>query len=138
VRSIGNWKTADVRALMIVIATDGKSKENQTAEGGKNGGQKRPEEVGPDSNGLIGAKTKDGKPVELYTLTNKNGLITKIATYGATVTELHVPDKNGKLGDVVLGFDNLAPVTKAAVRSSAQPPAGWPIESPRVNSRSTA
>ena len=53
-------------------------------------------------------KTKDGKPVTLYTLTNKNGLIAKVMTYGATLTEMHVPDSNGRLGDVVLGFDNLA------------------------------
>jgi aldose 1-epimerase len=33
-------------------------------------------------------------------------------TYGATLTELHVPDKDGKRGDVVLGFDSLAPYLK--------------------------
>lgn len=52
-------------------------------------------------------KTDNGDPVELYTLTNKNGMVAKIMTYGAIVTELHVPDKNGKDADVVLGFDNL-------------------------------
>src|SRR5688572_7918648 len=46
-------------------------------------------------------------PVQLYTLTNKNGLIAKITSYGATVTELHVPDRAGTLADVVLGFDTL-------------------------------
>ncbi|WP_437591357.1 aldose epimerase family protein [Sorangium sp. So ce1000] len=49
----------------------------------------------------------DGKEVILYTLTNANGLVAKVMTYGATVTELHVPDKTGKMGDVVLGHDNL-------------------------------
>jgi aldose 1-epimerase len=49
----------------------------------------------------------DGKQVDLYTLTNANGLVLKVMTYGATVTELHVPDKNGKMADVVLGFDRL-------------------------------
>jgi aldose 1-epimerase len=57
------------------------------------------------------SKTAYGKfgsnDVELYTLTNRNGLVLKVTTYGATVTELHVPDRNGKLADVVLGFDNL-------------------------------
>ncbi len=48
-----------------------------------------------------------GQPVELYTLTNNNGVVMKVATYGGTVTELHVPDRNGKSGDIVLGFDNL-------------------------------
>jgi aldose 1-epimerase len=49
----------------------------------------------------------DDTPVQLYTLTNKNGLVAKITNYGAIVTELHVPDRNGALADVVLGFDSL-------------------------------
>ncbi len=53
-------------------------------------------------------KTADGQQVDLYTLTNKNGLIAKIMTYGALLTELHVPDRDGKIGDVVLGFNDLA------------------------------
>jgi aldose 1-epimerase len=48
----------------------------------------------------------DGTLIERYTLTNKNGLIARIMTFGATLTELHVPDRNGELGDVTLGFDN--------------------------------
>ena len=52
-------------------------------------------------------KTADGEAVDIYTLVNRNGLKAKIMTYGALVTELHVPDRNGQLGDVVLGFDNL-------------------------------
>jgi len=48
-----------------------------------------------------------GQQVELYTLTNSNGVIMKVATYGGTITELYVPDKNGKMGNVVLGFDKL-------------------------------
>ncbi len=51
--------------------------------------------------------TVDGKPVDLYTLTNANGLEAKITNYGAIVTSLKVLDRNGKLGDVVLGYDNL-------------------------------
>ncbi len=52
--------------------------------------------------------TVDGKQVDLYTLTNANGMVAKIMNYGAIVTELDVPDRNGKLDDVVLGFDTLA------------------------------
>ena len=51
--------------------------------------------------------TPEGEQVELYTLHNKNGLVAKISTFGALLTEMHVPDKNGKLGDITLGFDNL-------------------------------
>jgi aldose 1-epimerase len=46
-------------------------------------------------------------PVQLYTLTNKNGLVAKITNYGATVTEMHVPDRTGARADVVAGFDSL-------------------------------
>jgi aldose 1-epimerase len=52
-------------------------------------------------------KTEDGAEVDLYTLTNANGMKAKIITYGGIITELWVPDKNGKLADVVLGHDNL-------------------------------
>ncbi len=49
----------------------------------------------------------DGKPVELYTLRNSAGIEARIMTYGGIIVSLKVPDKNGKLGDVVLGYDNL-------------------------------
>jgi aldose 1-epimerase len=49
----------------------------------------------------------DDTPVQLYTLTNKNGLVAKITNYGAIVAEVHVPDRNGALADVVLGFESL-------------------------------
>jgi aldose 1-epimerase len=49
----------------------------------------------------------DGTAVEMLTLTNARGATAKVITYGATLTELWVPDRSGKMGDVVLGFDNL-------------------------------
>src|SRR5471032_1362573 len=52
-------------------------------------------------------KTLDGTPVELYTLRNSSGMEATIMTYGGIVTSLKVPDKSGKFGDVVLGYDNL-------------------------------
>jgi len=52
-------------------------------------------------------KTSDGTAVDLYTLTNRNGMIAKVMTYGAILTELDVPDRNGKNADVVLGFADL-------------------------------
>jgi aldose 1-epimerase len=50
---------------------------------------------------------QDDTAVQLYTLTNKNGLIAKITNYGGIVTELHVPDRTGTFADVVLGFESL-------------------------------
>jgi aldose 1-epimerase len=52
-------------------------------------------------------RTIDGSQVELYTLKNKNGLEATITNYGGIVVSLTVPDKNGKLGDVVLGYETL-------------------------------
>jgi len=52
-------------------------------------------------------QTADGQPLELYVLTNTRGMTAKVITYGAIVTELHVPDRNGRLSDIVLGFDGL-------------------------------
>jgi aldose 1-epimerase len=53
-------------------------------------------------------KTKDGTEVQLYTLRNENGMQVKITNYGGIVTSLLTPDKDGKPGDVVLGFDSVA------------------------------
>ena len=52
-------------------------------------------------------KTEDGTAIDLYTLTNANGMTVKITNYGGIVTSIVVPDKNGNWGDVVLGYDNL-------------------------------
>ncbi len=52
-------------------------------------------------------KTPEGQQVRIYRLTNANGLKAGIMTYGAIVVSLEVPDQSGKIGDVVLGYDNL-------------------------------
>jgi aldose 1-epimerase len=52
-------------------------------------------------------RTLDGAQVDLYTLKNTNGLEAHITNYGGIVVSLTVPDKNGNLGDVVLGYDTL-------------------------------
>ncbi len=52
-------------------------------------------------------KLKSGEKVQLFTLTNKNGLEARITNYGGILVSLKVPDKTGRMGDVVLGFDSL-------------------------------
>ncbi len=52
-------------------------------------------------------KTKDGKAVELYALSIDKGMTIKIMTYGAAITELWAPDREGQLSDVTLGYDSL-------------------------------
>src|SRR5512132_1455518 len=50
----------------------------------------------------------DGKKITQYTLTNPKGMAVKILNYGGTVTDILVPDRDGKMGDVVLGYDSLS------------------------------
>lgn len=93
--------TGFLLALIAVVAfgckSDGGSK---PGAGGRSAGNVVRSDFG---------KTKEGKSVDLYTLTNKNGLVARITNYGGTLTELHVPDKNGQNGNIVLGFATLEP-----------------------------
>jgi len=59
-------------------------------------------------------KTPDGTAVSIYTLINSKGVEARIMTYGGIVVSLKVPDKTGTLGDIVLGYDNLADYIKAS------------------------
>lgn len=49
----------------------------------------------------------DGRTVHLYRLVNSSGLTASVTTYGAILTSLQTPDREGRLGNVVHGFDNL-------------------------------
>lgn len=61
--------------------------------------------------------TKDGKQVNVYILQNKNGMEAHILNYGATIAKLYVPDRNGELADIVLGYDDMAGYEKNDVAS---------------------
>ena len=50
----------------------------------------------------------DHQKVELYSLTNAKGMTVRLSTYGAVIQSLEVPDRNGKMADIVRGFDSLA------------------------------
>ncbi|MEE2778536.1 MAG: aldose epimerase family protein [Acidobacteriota bacterium] len=50
----------------------------------------------------------DGMPATLYTLRNRNGLVAKVTDFGAILVEMSVPDRDGSMADVTLGFDTLA------------------------------
>jgi aldose 1-epimerase len=52
-------------------------------------------------------KLEDGTVIEVFTLRNSRGASAKVMTYGATLTNLWVPDRKKNEGDVVLGFDDL-------------------------------
>jgi len=53
-------------------------------------------------------KLPDGQAIDLYTLANRNGMKVTITNYGGRVVSLLVPDRAGKVADVVLGFDDLS------------------------------
>ncbi len=53
------------------------------------------------------SKTINGKEVNLFTLKNKNGLVTQITNYGGRIVSLWVPDKNGTFADVSIGYNNI-------------------------------
>ena len=65
--------------------------------------------------------TADHHDVEQITLTNRQGAVAKIINYGAICTNLLVPDKNGHLGDVVLGCDNIKAYEESAPYFGAIP-----------------
>lgn len=50
----------------------------------------------------------NGKPTALYVMKNKNGAEACLTNYGGRLVSVMVPDKNGKMTDVVLGYDNVA------------------------------
>lgn len=67
----------------------------------------------PSSGGAKLAKrsfgaTSDGRPVDLFTLSNHHGMQVAVSNFGATLVSLKVPDRAGKIDDVVLGYDSVS------------------------------
>jgi aldose 1-epimerase len=91
-----------VLAIMALLAFGCEKNETQTSQETKTKEQKVMS-VGTQPFG----KTPDGQEVELYTLANTNGLKATITNYGAILVSLEVPDRDGKLADITLGFDTL-------------------------------
>jgi len=54
-------------------------------------------------------QSPDGAAVTQFTLTNAHGMVARIIDFGGVITELHAPDREGRLADVVLGFDTIGP-----------------------------
>jgi len=85
--------------IVLVICSSMSQAADESAKGG--------EKMKPSIQKTAFGKTKDGEAVDLFTLANSNGMKAKVMTYGAILTELDVPDRDGKLGNVVLGFNDL-------------------------------
>ncbi len=71
---------------------------------GKNSGSNKSNETQVEVYG----KLDDDTEVKIFTFSNKNGMIAKVTEYGAILTSLEVPDKDGTVKDVTHGYDNLA------------------------------
>ena len=91
-----------VLAITTLIVVGCKNEETQTPQETKTEEQKAMS-ISTDSFG----KTPDGQRVALYTLTNANGIRARITNYGAILVSLEVPDRDGKLADITLGYDTL-------------------------------
>nr|QGT49713.1 aldose 1-epimerase [uncultured Candidatus Melainabacteria bacterium] len=63
----------------------------------------------------FGTIKKTNEEAQLYTITNKNGASVDLSTFGATITSIKVPDKEGKLKDVTQGYDNVTPYEESPV-----------------------
>ena len=120
-----NQKTIIFRIFMLVLFVSAAMVHDPAAAKGRH--QVRKEAFG---------KTGDGRPVALYTLTNSNGMEVRTMTYGGIIVSIRVPDKNGKMGDVVLGHENVDGYLEIP-RISAPSWADTPIASPAAPSLST-
>ena len=54
----------------------------------------------------VWGKTPEGKEIVLYTMTNASGASVSLSSVGAGIVSVNVPDKDGKLADVVIGYDD--------------------------------
>lgn len=90
--------------LLFSLSIMGNEKESLDAQGTGEATQDTPSRSGLRRDRFV--TTIDGKSTDLFTLTN-NGMEACITNYGARVVSLMVPDQDGRLGDVVLGFDNI-------------------------------
>jgi len=92
-------------------------KDRQDRENGEEGNTEPMEDNSTDSGELADpaagitkdafGETADGEAVDIYTLTNKNGLVVKMITYGAIVVSVETPDRDGNLGNINVGFDSM-------------------------------
>lgn len=88
--------------FMILTACNNETKEAQEVETTDSSVLKSPG-ITEKSFGIY-----EGNPVTMYTLSNSSGVKLSIINYGGAITEIITPDKNGNIGDVVLGFDSLS------------------------------
>ena len=103
--------TGGLASLLLLAACDQKKPADQAASGTSAAADSTQTSTSSSSampTATSFGKDQAGQEVQLYTLTNAHGLKATITNYGGIVTSLQVPDKQGKLGNIVLGFDNMS------------------------------
>lgn len=81
---------------------------NQIMNPAKNYFQKDGVEFEEDEFGLFTDKTTgQTNPVRRFTWRNSSRVSVQVITYGATITSMKIPDKNGTIDDIVMGFNNM-------------------------------
>jgi aldose 1-epimerase len=98
-----SWETKAFLVLLVVMCAACSEKEAQKPAGAAARAQQ-----GSVSRAVFG-KTPDGQPVDVYTLTNVNGVEVRAITFGGIITSIRIPDRAGTLDDVALGFNDLEP-----------------------------
>ena len=106
-------KKHNIKCTLLLLALFGSV--SMTGLSGCNNKENSMEQTGTTATETAEAKIKkqtfgtapNGEEVQLYTLTNKNGMQVKVTNYGAIVTSILTPGKDGTMGDVVLGFDDV-------------------------------
>lgn len=94
------YSVASLALVSVLLSACGDKKD----ENGTNSGSKTSKETTVSTYG----KLDDGREVKLFTFGNKNGMVAKVTEYGAILTALEVPDKEGNIKDVTHGYDDLA------------------------------
>jgi aldose 1-epimerase len=95
-------------SLCLVLGCGSSENSSSPDKSGRTGNPPTPESSGmqPVQTEPFGT-TQNGEQITKYLLTNKNGLSVSVINYGAIVTEVGVPDRDGQFTNVILGFENL-------------------------------
>ena len=92
----------DVTPTLVALSLLAGTLSCSLPESSRSGDEEQPPRMQKVEWGQVGES-----PVFLYTLTNRQGLKARITNYGTILTEMHVPDRQGRMADVTLGFDKL-------------------------------
>src|SRR5262249_16748382 len=105
-------KLSYVVAPLMVVATVSIGCSSSSSESGSSGSRLPQRAIAPTipvsvAHASFGA-LPDGTPIEIFTLSNLNGVELRAMTYGGIIVSLRTPDRQGKPADIVLGYDNAA------------------------------